>query len=313
MSGERDIFAIFREYHDARSEWHSAIGKDREQTLELAGRLVALADEIAECIRGDALSIQGGSLLLTDDLESAENCLLKAMIQQKDAPGKGATLRRLALLRALQGLYQDAECLAMKAAEIAHNLGSEKGDAVLALGEIRYIRGMYDDAAKLFLESMQYLDEQSSGFRISTHNFMCALVKCSNPKTVSDLLITLKSYVSQSSNTWTRKRAEWMLGTAYVRIGKRRKAVTILSGVATYLREHGSAPEIAACNIDLAEAHYGEGEMRDATISLQRARDTLAYVHGHRSEVVRNLDSAVRSQCKDCSPWEVRRHIPLQA
>ncbi len=313
MSGERDIVEMLREYEETRQAWRIATGKDREETLELATRLVGLADEVADSIRGDALSIRGGSLLLTDDLESAEKCLLKAVIRQKEGPGKGATLRRMALLRALQGLYQDAESLAMKAAEIARSLQLEEGDAILVLGEIRYIRGMYDDAATSFLEAMQHLDDESPGFRIAAHNFMCSLVKSGKPEAVAALLPTLKSYVSQSKKTWTKRRAEWMLAAAYVRIGKTRRAARILSVVSAYLKEQGSAPEIANCYIDLAEAYYREGDMESATAALRHARDTWTYIHGAGSEPVRNLQTAVRTRCEALAPWEIRGHMPLQS
>ncbi len=315
MSTSPGIHESFQLYHDIQDQWARVYYRDREESLELAARLVTVADDLANRTRGRALSIQGYALVQNGELDTAERRLLEALALQRDDPQQAATFRHLSFLRVAQRDFRQAEYFANMAMKIdeQHHLQEMIGKDHLMLGFIEYMRGGFDRAVALFLDSMQYLESQSGDFTVATQNFLSALTKCGNPDTVKSLLPSLESYCRQPSDDLTKNRMQWMVANAHLRVGNSRRATEILARVVEFLRERGTAPEIATCYIDQAEAFYRDGDFSGATRALGRAYDYLTATYGLASEQAKGLRAAIKTQCKEFSPWEVRGTIPLQA
>ncbi len=321
MNGKNDgnystCETIASEFCEVIKQWEATVFNDREEGMKLAKKLAKLADKLARTVHGLALSIRGVNFLFLGDAPRAQGCLHEAiLLQRENNPEKATTLRHLAFLRATEQCFDEAQLCVAQAIKIdeEYSLRERLGKDYLMSGVIEYLREQYSRAAQFFLESMEYLEHSSTDFKSAVHNFLCALIRCGDQRTVKELFPTIRAYHKQARDESTKNRTKWMLADAHLRAGNSRRAAQLLIEVEEYLCEKGGPEETTACRLDLAEALYKNGDSQGATKRLCSTRDHLWAVYGRTSQQSRNLDAAIKSRCKEFSPWEVRESIPLRS
>ncbi|MCP4655417.1 MAG: hypothetical protein GY856_08360 [bacterium] len=229
---------------------------------------------------------------------------------------RGDVMRRMTALRLAQERLAEAITLVDQAVMLTreHGTSQQFGLAVLERGVVAAMSGCYDDAADHFAESLRHLDHRESEetYYAAIHNLAAAIAKCPDPRRMSGIFAMLKiaRAALPAGATDARVRLKWIEGLAYLRLGSNMRATAILKRVSRNL--DGTAQEHASLALDLAQAHYMEGDhgrARDALVRALRLYQNIEGVNPVAVQAVARCLDRLWGDLPDFDPWSVRDAI----